>query len=243
MNNRMTFRDVEKLSAYLDEQLSRAEAARLESRLASDPGLRAVMDDLRRTRAVLRAAPKRRAPRNFTLRAESRRVRPPLPRLIPALRLASVVASLMLVFTFAANFVVPLGGARSAQPLYGIGGGGGGDGNDAGPMALEAPAATEEMFVAPAATGEPELTAPAEPAPTEAPAPAEGSARTQEPAAKSLAPQGTQGLTPGPALPETSPPLPIPAVWQAGLLAVAVILAALAFLLRWLTDRRWRQKR
>jgi hypothetical protein len=53
MNDNMTFRDVEKLSAYLDGQLSRADAARLESRLASDPGLRAVMDDLRRTRAVL----------------------------------------------------------------------------------------------------------------------------------------------------------------------------------------------
>ena len=239
MKNNMTFRDVEKLSAYLDGQLSRAEAARLESRLASDPGLRAVMDDLRHTRAVLRAAPKRRAPRNFTLKAESRRVRPPLPRLVPALRLASVVASLLLVITFAANFVVPLGSAQSAQPLYGMGGGG--DAADTGPMALEAPAPTEEMFTAPAATGEPELTAPVEPAPTEAPA--EDSARTQEPAAKNLAPQGTQGLTPGPALPEASPPLPIPAAWQAGLLAAAVVLAALALLLRWLTDRRWRQTR
>ncbi|MEW5830257.1 MAG: hypothetical protein AB1846_15315 [Chloroflexota bacterium] len=232
MNNKMTFRDVEKLSAYLDGQLSRADAARLESRLASDPGLRAVMDDLRRTRAVLRAAPKRRAPRNFTLRAESRRVRPPLPRLVPALRFASVVASLLLVFTFATNFVVPLSASRSAQPLYGMGGGG--DVTDTGPMALEAPAATEEPYTAPAATGEPEMAAPAEPAPTE------DSARTQEPAAKNLAPQGTQGLTPAPSLPETSPPPPIPAAWQVGLLAAAVVLATLAFLLRWLTDRRWR---
>ncbi len=228
MKNNMTFRDVEKLSAYLDGQLSRADAARLESRLASDPGLRAVMDDLRRTRAVLRAAPKRRAPRNFTLRAESRRVRPPLPRLVPALRLASIVASLLLVITFATNFVVPLSASRSAQPAYGFGGGGG-DATDTGPMALEAPAATEEKFAAPAA--------PTEPAPTE------DSARTLEPAAKNIAPQGTQGLTPGPALPEASPPPPIPAAWQAGLLAAAVVLAALAFLLRWLTDRRWRQKR
>ncbi len=53
----MNFRDVELLSAYLDGQLNPSDANRLESRLSSDPDLRAVMDDLRAARGLLRQLP------------------------------------------------------------------------------------------------------------------------------------------------------------------------------------------
>ncbi len=57
-----SFRDIELLSAYLDGQLDSKESARLESRLKSDESLRAVLDDLRAARGILRQLPQRRAP-------------------------------------------------------------------------------------------------------------------------------------------------------------------------------------
>ena len=57
----MNFRDVELLSAYLDGQLSPSDSIRLESRLASDQNLQAVMDDLRTARGLLRHLPQRRS--------------------------------------------------------------------------------------------------------------------------------------------------------------------------------------
>src|SRR5579859_4543134 len=59
--------DFELLSAYLDNQLSADERRALEARLADDSDLRAMLDDLRRTISVLRAAPRLLPPRNFTL--------------------------------------------------------------------------------------------------------------------------------------------------------------------------------
>ena len=63
----MNFRDVELLSSYLDGQLKLSDSARLERRLSLDPDLRAVLDDLRSARGLLRQLPMRKAPRNFTL--------------------------------------------------------------------------------------------------------------------------------------------------------------------------------
>ena len=61
------FRDIETLSAYIDGQLNAADAARLETRLKTDPELASVMNDLRAARGILRKLPARKAPRNFTL--------------------------------------------------------------------------------------------------------------------------------------------------------------------------------
>ena len=63
----MNSRDLELLSSYLDGQLKPSESARLERRLASEPDLRSVLDDLRAARGLLRQLPVRKAPRNFTL--------------------------------------------------------------------------------------------------------------------------------------------------------------------------------
>ena len=67
MTQTPSFRDVQQLSAYLDGQLKPSEAARLESRLQSEPGLASIFEELRQTRSLLRQLPQRRAPRNFTL--------------------------------------------------------------------------------------------------------------------------------------------------------------------------------
>jgi hypothetical protein len=63
----LTPKDWELLSAYLDGQLTEPEKSHMQALLAQRPDLGQGLDDLRRTRAVLRAVPMRRAPRNFTL--------------------------------------------------------------------------------------------------------------------------------------------------------------------------------
>ncbi len=169
-----SFRDVELLSALLDGKLSQADAARLEPRLKADPELRAVFDDLRQSRALLRQLPARRAPRNFTLTPKMAGLRPPLPRSFPAFRLASALAAFLFFFAYTANLAVPALAAlrANATVVYGVGGGGGygGGGADAAaeslavteaPMMAEAPAAapeaTQEVAAGAAVTATPEM--------------------------------------------------------------------------------------
>jgi hypothetical protein len=154
--NTPSFRDVEQLSAYLDGNLSEAETARLEIRLRSEPGLGAVLEDLRQARAALRRTPQRRAPRNFTLTPKMAGLKPPVPRSVPVLSWASAVAMLLFVCSLGTSLLgrLPLGAGAplmAAAPA----GMGGGNANDSGaqengvgggpPASTEAPAALEVM--------------------------------------------------------------------------------------------------
>jgi len=167
-----SFRDMEQLSAFLDGQLSQVEKTRLEARIQLDPALAAALADLRQARAILRHTPKRRLPCNFTLTPKMTRLRPPLPRLVPALSWASATALLLFILTLGTNLLgqISFGAAApmmAAAPMtsegYGVGG---------GPAATQPPVTdntqvipTAETFVmmAPAATpsGEARLVAPA----------------------------------------------------------------------------------
>jgi len=121
-----SFRDVELLNAYLDDEMDATQRQRLESRLSSDPGLKSIFDELRESRVVLRRLPQRRAPRNFTLTPKMAGIKPPLPRSYPILRFASAFAAILLFFTYAPNFLqrVPLSlGAAAPMMETGIGGG------------------------------------------------------------------------------------------------------------------------
>ena len=60
-------RDLELLSAYLDNDLSDRERAALEQRLQHEDTLRLTLADLRETVALLHDLPRLKAPRNFTL--------------------------------------------------------------------------------------------------------------------------------------------------------------------------------
>jgi anti-sigma factor RsiW len=62
-----TDRDLELLSAYLDDELTDREKEMLEQRLARENALRAELDDLRETVALVSDLPRLKAPRNFTL--------------------------------------------------------------------------------------------------------------------------------------------------------------------------------
>lgn len=65
--------DLDALSAYLDNQLSSAERAALEARLAAEPILREQLDGLQAVQQALRGLPELRSPRNLTLTAAQAR--------------------------------------------------------------------------------------------------------------------------------------------------------------------------
>lgn len=122
MTTRVSSRDWETLSAYLDGQLSRAERARLETRLKSSPDLQQALQELRRTRAVVRSLPKLRAPRNYTLSPKMAGIRQRQPRVYPIFRFASLLASLLFILVVAGDYLVaqrftsaPLGAAQTEE--------------------------------------------------------------------------------------------------------------------------------
>ena len=63
MNKKLSSRDLQKLSAYLDGELSTSAAREMKNRLAHDPNLRAALDDLRDTKSILRRIPQSAAQR------------------------------------------------------------------------------------------------------------------------------------------------------------------------------------
>jgi len=261
MTQTPSFRDVEQLSAYLDGQLKPSEIARLESRLQADPALASVLKDLRQARVLLRQLPQRRAPRNFTLTPKMVGLKPPLPRTYPVFRLATVLATLLLFFTFATNFMAPRLVRTAAPYPYGIGGYGGGGAEPEAAMeaaptepaalaapaapALEAPAAKEPSVEEPAAP-----VAPA-PAPTEMAPPAEDSARV-EPTLGPSEKSGVQEVPPGETfaqqtVPEqelqTQPPKPpVNGTLQLVLAGIAILSGLIALILRYSAIRKWRAK-
>ncbi len=98
-NPQVSADDRDLLSAFLDQQLSAAERAALQERLAAEPALQRELDELRTTAALLRDLPPVRPPRSFTLD----------PAMVPArrqwfsfglMRAGAAVAAVMLVLTF-----------------------------------------------------------------------------------------------------------------------------------------------
>lgn len=250
-----SFRDVERLSAYLDGQLKPSEMARLEARLQTEPELASVLNDLRQARGILRQLPQRRAPRNFTLTPKMVGHKPPMPRSYPIFRMATVLATLLLFFTFATNFMAPRL-VRSAAPVaYGIGGGGNGapaerpQSGGGGAPATEAP--MPMMEAAPAATEAPSGVAPIAPAPTSM-APAASDSTNVEPTAQAFEKNGVPQPPPGETLtqqtapqetqPTRAPAPPINASLQIILAGIAILSGIIAFSLRYSAIRKWRTK-
>jgi anti-sigma factor RsiW len=108
--------DFERLSAYVDNQLSTAEKAELEARLAREPELQANLNDLRRTVRALRALPDVKPPRSFTLTPQQAGVRVRRERgpLFATFRLAAALCTLLLVVAVARDFATSGALATSA---------------------------------------------------------------------------------------------------------------------------------
>jgi len=223
----MNAHDAETLLGYIDGQLSAADTRRLEGRLASDAGLKSALDDMRLSRRLLGKLPRRRAPHNFTLSPLRKGLRAPEPRAVSGLRFASVVATLLLLASFALNSVAPPAPVTLASaPLPANGDEGGAAGQStteqppqpfaAAPLAQPPAGATElapEDLVMPTAVARSETASKAEP-------PSQANTAQARPAG---APR-------------------VPALWQLLLAGVAVLSAALAWDLQRRTRRQFRSR-
>jgi hypothetical protein len=143
MTNKIPNRELEAISAYLDNELPANTRQRFEMDLEHNPDLRTALEEIRRTRAVLRSAPKLRAPRNFMLTPEMAGLRSKQRSSMNPygmLRLASSLAVIFLVIAVVGEFfastrqptVIPVAQEISPAPFFapGLGGGGGGGGGN-----------------------------------------------------------------------------------------------------------------
>ncbi len=92
----------ERLSAYLDDSLTPQEHKAFEEQLKADVGLQASLEQQRVIKQNVRALPKVRAPRNFTLDPAlyGRPTSQVLFNLYPVMRTATALAAIVLVFLF-----------------------------------------------------------------------------------------------------------------------------------------------
>lgn len=100
--NRIARPDLERLSAFLDGELSPAEAEQLEARLATDQLLSSTLEALRATSEVVGSLPEVRPPRSFALTQEMTRPR----RAYPFLRLSTAVAALGFILVVGADLLL-----------------------------------------------------------------------------------------------------------------------------------------
>lgn len=119
MMKQISSRDWEALSAYLDGQLTQKDRLRLEQKLQASSDLRLALEELSRTRTILRSQPALRAPRSFTLTPEMvgiRRERRPASRLYPAFSFVSALASLLFVVVLLGSFLTRGSNQASLAP-------------------------------------------------------------------------------------------------------------------------------
>ena len=96
------------LSAYLDHALREPEQNRLETRLIQEPELQERLENLRHTKQLIGFLPRLKAPRNFTLSPQMVTVRKPRQPLFTTLRLATAIASILLVVLFSVEGIAGL---------------------------------------------------------------------------------------------------------------------------------------
>lgn len=228
------FRDIENLSAYLDNQLSETETKRLETRLESDAELASVLSDIRSARNILKVLPKRKSPKNFTLTRKMVGLKPPLPTTYPLFRLATIFATLLLVFSFSVNALSPYVSFSAPQFAFGFGGGGGG-----APAAAEEAPATEEAMMFESAPAEDAATeAPAEPMPqsTETARTTEETPTPKEAEPETFNQDSAEGLE---NQAEVTNEAPIPFNWTILFLVVSIIGGLSLYIMRQSASRKW----
>jgi hypothetical protein len=111
-----TPQDVERLSAYLDHQLSPAEKTRLEARLKQEPELQAALTDLQATLRLLRNLPTLKPPRNFTFSASQASKLSQRRSIFVRLRLATAVAMLALTTVVGGDLLSSLSLSQATAP-------------------------------------------------------------------------------------------------------------------------------
>jgi len=243
MNQQPSFRDIEKVSAYLDNQLSRVDRARLEAKLAVEPRLQEVLLELRQASSLLKNTPWRRVPHNFTVTPKMMGMRPPLPRSIPVFRLASLTAAVMLFLSFAFNFLAPIAAAPSlaseSQRIQSGGGCGNDNPADCGDVAMEAPAfgfgGTPGEVTAMSVASLPQETTTPEPTP-------EAGLRIKEQPTEAANIAPTDLPAPNTSPSEKAQTQPVLNTLQMGLILLVIVFGGAAILIRQLNILRWRKR-
>ncbi len=123
MNNQMTQRDYELISAYLDGQLSGKERFQFEARLKTDPLLQKELHEIGKTRLLIRNLPKLRAPRNFFVSSKviSKGKVQPLParrsfRLAPSMGIVSAIATILFTLIIFGDKLLSTSGPVALAP-------------------------------------------------------------------------------------------------------------------------------
>lgn len=94
--NHLPTRDLELLSAYLDDELSARDLARLLPRLEREPGLKQALEEMKAVVQQLGSLPKALLPRSFTLTPEIAGIRS-RPRAYPVFQFATALAAIVFV--------------------------------------------------------------------------------------------------------------------------------------------------
>lgn len=119
MSTKLSTRDLERISAYLDKELSSGENAVFEQRLHNEPALSRAVTELRTTRILLRRAPQRGVPKSFAIRPESVLGRKTVIGAWTRFNLISAAATFLLVLVFAGDIWVnglPLASFGASAP-------------------------------------------------------------------------------------------------------------------------------
>ncbi|MGE5224606.1 MAG: anti-sigma factor family protein [Omnitrophica WOR_2 bacterium] len=118
MKTKISPRDIELLSAYLDGEIDPRKRAQLETRLRTNPELSVALEDLRRTRILLRSVKPLKAPRSFKLRPEMVPQKPARP-IYPVFQFASAIAGILFVVVLLGDLLgfSPRPSARTALAL------------------------------------------------------------------------------------------------------------------------------
>jgi len=114
-DTKLSSKEWELISAYIDGELNAQEKARMEERIKTHPEYQQAIDGLRRTKAILQKTPVRKVPRNFTLTLADVQTAH-LPRWIPTMQWASAAVALVAVFLFAYQMVPGFTGQKTNAP-------------------------------------------------------------------------------------------------------------------------------
>jgi len=112
-SERRRITELNMLSTYLDNALTKSERQKLEARLAQEPELQKKLENLRKTKILVGSLPRLHAPRNLTLTSEMVTVRKKKQPLFSALRLVSSLAAILLVVLFGVEL---LSGSPAMMP-------------------------------------------------------------------------------------------------------------------------------
>ena len=104
------------LSAYLDGELSNREKRQVEEWLQNDPASRTALEGLRRTRQVLRHAPQKPVPHNFTLTEDMLR-KPLIPSFSRVFSYSAALAGLLLVAVLGMDLFGSMTSTQTARSM------------------------------------------------------------------------------------------------------------------------------